>query len=332
MTAADSERELSEWQEGLEALYHRSVELNLPSEGALAGACVEAVRALLLEAEGLFGDMGRADALGGAEDVSAVALVDLRQKALRVETAAASNHGPAVLDEAHSAVRRVRRATVMVEAALSAATGRSARLSLAHQLETSLEVRREYALLRALLRPAADKGAERLARLRLVGTRIAMILGGSRAPEIRPRDREELRSLQERILACLRAKPGPWRNATAERLWGDLVGFGVLLGEVRRRAELVLHDAEARHALSEVLRTSDQAALRKHVDTHQRALLGLHDALDDALLAKEVAEGRLLEACEQACGDIGLLFDAEAFEASGVRSVFDDFEGHEAAS
>ena len=292
------------WARRLSSLFEKSSRLQLPS-ARRAADMLAPVEELLHEAATILAQVAEEDGESPLADLSAVARADLLAKGRRLREPALATNPDLWLEEAHGLVGRVGRTAIMVESALCTRAGTEARLSVAHQTGPSLRVRREYARLRALLRPPPVDAPARLKRLRLVGTRLAMLLGGPHAPILRPADRAGLASVQGRILSCLRQEGSATQAADAQRLWHDLVGFGSFLADVSRRAELQLHDAEQRRLLREAMRSGDRSRLTAHVRDHARGLVGLHDALDDALLGAQVSEDALVRACELACAPAG---------------------------
>jgi len=113
------------------------------------------------------------------------------------------------------------------------------------ELHSSLDVRKAYVRFRDKLnlsQPPSSEGVH--ARLRLVGTSFAILLGRSCYEDLRIVDRRMLRELQSRIIDWLREGQSMNRAKARAglRLWQDTAAFAGLLMQVNLRTELIEHD------------------------------------------------------------------------------------------
>lgn len=183
---------------------------------------------------------------GRVADLAFMARLELRDRAraldgMHTHTLAARP----LLSTIDRARRCVRKSLTAVAAMLAAVEGLDSSLCVSYELETSLEVRRAYARLRASIEGAKEPSdAEMYRRLRGVGTRIAMLIGRSLYQQLRVHDRCELRDLQTRILAWLRTDTDSEDGRIqGRRLWQDIAGYARVLAMVSQRQELLQHDA-----------------------------------------------------------------------------------------
>jgi hypothetical protein len=191
-----------------------------------------------------------------------------------------------------SARRRVRKSLTAVTAMLCAFEGLEAPLGFASELERSIEVRRVYARLRKSIGEGEEPSDEELrARLRGVGTQVAMLIGRTIYPELRVDDRFQIRTLQQRILEWLREYDGSERaNLTGRRLWQDVAGFARVLGTVNQRQELLEHDARVvAIANGTLFGRSPRAEVPGGLLGRLEALVGLDEELD-ALIEEKSTE------------------------------------------
>jgi hypothetical protein len=212
-------------------------------------------------------------------DIAFLAQLELRQRQERLARVATCGNAVAMVSECDSALRRIRKALASLDHALARAGLVRARLDFASEVDLSLRVRRACAKLRTRLLSAGDPTPEELhGRLRGAGTTIAMLVGWDVYPQLRVRDRLQLRELQRRVLEWLRSDHD---RLSGMRLWQDLVGFVRMLGQVSRRQELVEHD-------SQVIRDARARLTDGAVPGDLLALLARLEGLDedvDALLA-----------------------------------------------
>jgi hypothetical protein len=224
--------------------------------------------------------------LRAAGDIGFMAVMELRQRRERLRRVATAEDSAAILGECDGTLRRIRKALGAVDAALAACEHRERVLDFTPEVELSLRVRRTYARLRRDFETGSDPSpADLHARLRLLGTRLAILVGKDVYPELRVRDRVQLRSLQERILGWLRAEERDGVEAGLG-VWKDAVAFLEMLTLVNRRQELIAHDDEAiRDLRAELARLDASAEVSTRVMTLLASLEG-RDADIDALLAR----------------------------------------------
>lgn len=206
-------------------------------------------------------------------DVAFIGVLELEQKLRQLEHLTESIETWTLISECGSALRRCRATARALERAIAKATGKPSKTEMLSSIKVSLEVRRQYQRLRSTIqRTGRPADAELVPRLRSVGTAIAMLIGREVYPELRVRDRRQIRDLQARILEWLR-DPNPARG---QRLWQDLDGFARLIGQVSRRQELVEHDLELIGDLLDGTKPIAPDSLRP--------LVGRDDAIDDYCL------------------------------------------------
>lgn len=209
-------------------------------------------------------------------DIAFLASTELHQKLATLRRLHEGMVGWEVVGECGSALRRVVNSLTALEVVLCEVEGLEPRLTYATELSRSLQVRRQYRLLRQAI---GDEPAEHeiRRRLRRIGTRIAMLIGHEIYPNLRVHDRSQIRKLQERILdwlmcdgetgACL---------LEGQRLWQDFDGFAGLIHQVSRRQELEEHDS----VLLTRLMSRPEEALADAFREEGAALEGLDDELD----------------------------------------------------
>lgn len=249
-------------------------------------------------------DLDPADTLASAPgtplvDVAFITLLDLRQRAERLERLGRSPDPWLVITECASLRRHLLEAMVQVEQALCEVTGEQVRLTgLRHSKRAmALASRKAYqAYIRAI--DAIEARLERgqltpIGALRLGATNIAMLIGREVYEDLRVDDRRQLRGLQERIFAAVRE---PSDELRVRRLWMDLCASAGLLERIHQRSELVEHDFEL---LSAALEELDDDAL----DVQQLAQLHGRDAALDRLLDAESIDAVELRSCLVALHD-----------------------------
>lgn len=242
--------------------------------------------------------------LQAVDDIGFLVHLELRQRAERLERLSAGHGQLTLIGEADGGLRRIRKGLAALDAAIASATGAAATLDFATELRTSLVVRRAYARFRQRLTAGGEPAAGELrARLRGVGTQIAVLVGWQAYPLLRVRDRLQLRELQGRILGWLRTDASD-DALTGLRLWQDVVAFVEMLAQVNRRQELVEHDT--------ALVVTALAALRgaPPPDGEAGALLapleGLDDELDRLLAADAPTADALRGALERLGARLGV--------------------------
>lgn len=226
-------------------------------------------------------------------DLAFMAVAELRQRLARVRT-----HGPALdawemVCDCGSALRRVQKSLGALELALCEAENLPRVLSFDSELETSLQVRRQYRKLWRFVAQTGAVGPQGVRNaLRGGGTLCAMLVGRDVYCRLRERDRYQLRQLQRRILAWLVQENGDPKAGI--RVWEDYAGFVEMLRQVSLRQELVQHDAEALRIADEALASCADSGL-KGVLSVLRRVEGLDDGLD-AAMARSPPDHALLHA------------------------------------
>lgn len=214
------------------------------------------------------------------EEIAFIADLELRQREERLERVKPSQGTTALLGECDSSLRRIRKALTAVDAAIATVESVPPLLGFTSELHTSLAVRRAYAKFRSRVLAGGEPTPDSLrARLRGVGTQIAMLVGWDVYPELRVQDRLLLRDLQQRVLDWLRGGSDA-TPASGLRLWQDLAGCVEMFALVNRRQELVEHDSTIVRTLSQRLEASD---LPERVWQDLGPLEGLDPELDQLL-------------------------------------------------
>lgn len=178
---------------------------------------------------------------------------------------------------------RAVRALVPVESAIREYEGMPAMRRRWENLEDSLEIRRQYAMLwRAVLRAGEPEGEELEPALRKIANRIAILRHLKIYPLLRIDDRLSIRKLQKRILEQLEGGD----ELTGRRLWSDVVAFFSLLMQVNRRQELREHDRQVVLAVHHELSRGAYQGDRIPSQTLERleSLWGRDAELDQVLL------------------------------------------------
>lgn len=213
-------------------------------------------------------------------DIAFVAGLELSQRSRQLSALDSTVEAAEILVQCDSALRRIKKSLVAVEHALASLEGSPGSARYHTELESSLRVRVRYARLRTAILGAGQPAADTLhARMRAAGTQIAMLIGNDIYPELRIRDRIQLRSLQDRILAWLRTKE-PRDEVAGGRLWQDLDAFLRMLALVNKRQELRAHDASVLVAASLDLAAGSHVS---DVSSRLASLRRLDDELDAML-------------------------------------------------
>ena len=226
-------------------------------------------------------------------DLSFMASFELRKKKDGLGTLEAGEDGWQLLEELDGARRRVKKTLTAVAAMLCEAEELTPELGFASELQTSLATRQAYAKLRQSIGESQEpEDLELYARMRGVGTQIAMLVGRSVYADLRVGDRVEIRSLQARILEWLRTfSASPEAYLSGRRLWGDLAGFARVLVQVSQRQEVLEHDAHViAVACASLCGAEPRAELPAALVARLEGLRGLDDELD-ALLEERPVEG-----------------------------------------
>ncbi|MCH9683028.1 MAG: hypothetical protein K0V04_16450 [Deltaproteobacteria bacterium] len=183
---------------------------------------------------------------------------------------------------------RTRRHIIKATTALRRTWGATPGISLGQdevyvtELVRSLRVRRRYAIFhRRVAMAGAEHGDRPTARLRSVGTSIAVLICRPEYRDFRMGDRMLLRDLQRVIVRHLGAVDTS--EHAADRIWQDTLGAVQILRQINRRPELLEHDNLVLDTLHEQLAGlqpgEDLAAIIEQAD----AVLGCDEAIDERL-------------------------------------------------
>ncbi len=229
---------------------------------------------------------------GRVSDLGFMARIELNQKLSRIETLGPAVDGWQQLTSYDSARRCVRKSLTAVGSVLCKCEGIATDLSFASELSSSLEIRRAFTRLRRSIREnEVPAPGEVRARLRGIGTQIAMFVGRPIYPDVRIDDRMQLCDLQARILDWLRDRSAEEHQAHRDglRLWQDLAGFARVLALVNHRQELLEHDAHVVRIALGVLAQGSRTEVPERLLSHLERLLGLDDEVDALLAAHETS-------------------------------------------
>jgi hypothetical protein len=216
---------------------------------------------------------------GGGEqkiaDLAFMAVSELRQRGERLKTHSPASDAWEMVCDCGSALRRVQKSLGALELAICEVENLPRALSFDSELETSRQVRRQYAKLWRFCARTGEVDATTVRNaLRGAGTLCAMLVGRDVYCRLRERDRYQLRQLQRRVLGWLVQDPADPKAGV--RIWEDWAGFVEMLRQVNLRQELVQHDSEA-------LRIAETALSKGAVSEGTLALLRQLDGLDDEL-------------------------------------------------
>jgi hypothetical protein len=224
----------------------------------------------------------RSSSFQAIDDIAFLARLELRQRRGRLEALAPDRSQMDILAECERSLRGVRKSLAALDQAVADAWNAPRSLDYRSELDTSLRVRRCYARLRREMLEGGEPRPEALTtRLRAAGTLIAILVGRDIYPELRIRDRLQLRELQGRILGWLRA--GFDDLAGGLRLFQDLAAFVRMLAEVNHRQELVAHDAGVVARVHARLQQAEGAISLDELREELEPLRGLDDELDTLL-------------------------------------------------
>lgn len=221
-------------------------------------------------------------------DIGFLASLELRQRLERLERVREGNHW-AIVYECDSALRGVRKAMMALDQGLARKHGAEPRLDYASEIEIAISVRRTYAKLRARVRSVGEPQGETFyVQLRSIGTALAVVVGGRGYPDLRIRDRMQLRELQRRLIDWFRSDRG---MVSGHRLWQDLNGFVEMLAGVTRRQELKEHDVRVVDAALAVVDVEGTGSIPPETLASLEALHGLDDEVDALLRARGPERG-----------------------------------------
>ena len=219
------------------------------------------------------------------EEIVFMAHLEIRESEARLKRAFANPNAGMLLAEADASLRRILKGLSAIDATLASVAGVSRALEFTSELDSSLAVRRAYAKFFARIVAQGRPTARNLrARLRAIGTEIAIIVGSDVYRDLRIQDRLLLRELQQHLLAWLRSREEA-TTPSGVQLWHDLLGCVEMFLLVNRRQELVEHDRAVVRKVSAALRDLDDALIPEPVLEECRRLQGL-DREIDALLAE----------------------------------------------
>lgn len=214
------------------------------------------------------------------EDLAFLVQIELRQRAERLGRLDESSEPLSVIGECDSALRRVRKGLTAIDAAIAAAEHVPPTLVFAEELRDSLRVRRAYARVRSyFLEREREHPDATEANLRGAAARIDSLCEGDCAELLRVRDRLQILEIRDRLRAFL-GSPRAQDRVEGGRVWQDVLGFVEMLALVRRRQELVEHDARTVTALLSALH---DGASHDEALPLARALEGCDDEWDHAL-------------------------------------------------
>ena len=179
-----------------------------------------------------------------ASDTAFITHLHLRQRAQRLERLSRSSDGWLVIGEAASLRRHIIKAMSQVERAVCAELDLTPRLEGNHERELALASRAAYQryirAIRTISRRIDGGELDMVSGLRLCATNIAMLFGRDVYKDLRVGDRQQLRSLQDRIFDAVRQ---PTKDELGiRRLWMDICASAELLERIHDRVELVEHD------------------------------------------------------------------------------------------
>ncbi|HEX6245286.1 MAG TPA: hypothetical protein VFZ61_30400, partial [Polyangiales bacterium] len=221
-------------------------------------------------------------ALLALSDVCFMAMAEANGKRGELSRDSQSTDALQSLYIAASALRRARKILTTIDAQVARALGTTPAIDGSARLHESLEIRKQYSILRRSAEAESTPSASELRRrLRVVEMRIGMLATREIYANLRLDDRIELSALRQRIGHWLEL---PQDVGQGRRLWEDVVGFTHVLTQVNLRQELRAHDTRVvRGALDLLNQESGGATVNTELWESMRGLLGLHDALDDAL-------------------------------------------------
>ncbi len=216
-------------------------------------------------------------------DVAHLGFGELRARRTALESSAQTGDAWQVVMSSGSCLGTLRKVLAAVEGPLAELGGLAARLQSLPELATSLAVRRAYSRFRAAIRSLQERATIQ-GRLYGAATHIAVLTGLDVYEHCRLGDRAQLRSLQNRLMEwqCV-----PQDEDAGRRLWTDILGFSELIGEVRRRQELVEHDSKVLAEGVRILAEPDGLSPER-LHPVAESLLGWNDELDEWLLQPEV--------------------------------------------
>lgn len=254
-------------------------------------------------------DVTVAAMFGSHREVAQIAFIadlELRKRRERLELAEEKSGAVQLLSECDSSLRQVCKAMSAVDAAIARAESIPAKLDFTFELETSLLIRRTYALLRARILALGEPTPETLrAQFRSAGTLLAMFVGWEAYAKLRVSDRLLIRDLQGRILEWLRRGPDASIPAGL-RLWQDLVACVEIFSLVNLRQELIEHDTSSVHELRALIQAESGTEVRPAIRRILDRLNGFDQELDQLLASNAVTIAALRPMIERLAGRLEL--------------------------
>jgi hypothetical protein len=245
-------------------------------------------------------------------DVAFMAQAELRQHQLRLLSHRSEADAQEMISDCGGALRAIQKSLYAVEPLLCELE--KIPHFLPSHLETSLQVRKHYRKLWAFALVVGDVTAESArTALRGAGTRIAMLTGSDVYSLLREDDRFYIRELQVRILAWLREGTDP---LAAIRIWQDFSLFVEILRQVNLREELLRHDRDVLVRSAGLLELRGEVALEE-VKRQLRAVLGVDDGLDEAILGRPPAKA-LLHELRRAALQLGVVLPEPASQSMAL--------------
>lgn len=228
------------------------------------------------------------------EELAFLAQLELRQRWERLSRLQSASHIAPLLTECDSSLRRIAKSLSALDATIAKSTHAPPTLDFRSELTASLQVRRAYGRFRAETLARGDPPPDRLrARLRLLGTQIAMLIGSDTYPLMRVRDRLILREFQQRLLHWLRGEHDA-TPASGFRIWTDFAVCMEMFSHVNRRQELREHDTAVIEAVLAHLRDDTSPKLDDStVFDKVVSLQGLSPPLDELLGTAALDVGRI---------------------------------------
>lgn len=239
-------------------------------------------RAILPEVAGISSETHR--------EIAAVARAGFRDLTSRLDPLVRPRDADAdeLREACRTALRRVFRALVALDAAIADAHGAYSTLNVGDELADALTTRRHYARIRRAIFgfgvPERVVTAHRA--LERVHLEMVLLIHSDTYALLRLPDRRKLDALSERVDAAIHAGPdAPGQELASKRLVQDLVSFAGLIAQVSRREVLQKHDASVLREALETLATATEVpeSLRERLE----ALEGLDDEADVLLATND---------------------------------------------
>lgn len=218
-------------------------------------------------------------------DLASLARLELGAERSELRDVAGRKKTWQALGQAASAMSKAERALVALEREIHAALGRKTP-SRPGELEESLEIRAQYAILRDWLASCGSEPRALLDRFGEAAERLRRLRQLDVYPLMRIEDRRQVRSLLERIDATVERDRA---DEDAAALWQDLQAAAELFLQINHRHELVQHDSSALGGApgSSGASAPGSARTAEEIAGELRSLLGRDRRLDEVLLQPE---------------------------------------------